>query len=102
MRRILAAALALLSVTFLVGACSTSKKLEDGIGDLLSSQFSAKDVKVDCPSNVKAEKGATAECTATGDFGSLGDVTAVKFHVTFTDSTHFEIDDATPLDSGAS
>ncbi|MGI8663362.1 MAG: DUF4333 domain-containing protein [Acidimicrobiales bacterium] len=68
MRRTLAAAFAVLSLTLLAGACSKGKQVEDKIADSIKSETGLKDVKVTCPGGVKADKGEKVTCTATGDF----------------------------------
>ena len=98
MKRSLAAVFAVLSLTFVLGACSKSKQLEDKMAEVLQSQLQAKNVKVTCPGDVNGKKGEQVECTATGDFSALGsDATSVRFHVTFQEDNNFLIDDATPL-----
>ena len=105
MRRSIAAILAVLSLTLVMGACSKSKQLEDKVAQLIEDQLKAKGVKVDCPGDVKAKKGEHVTCTATGDF-SAANTTATKFSVpiTFEDDNSFLIDAAgiTAIDSSTS
>ena len=106
MKRVLAGLFAVLSLAFVLGACSKSKQLEDKIADSVKSETNLKDVKVTCPGNVKATKGEQVTCTATGDFTSylrsaassagtsIGDaqITSVKINVTFTSDNTFSAD----------
>jgi len=106
MKRVLGGAFAVLSLTFVLGACSKSKQLEDKIADSVKSETGLKDVKVTCPGGVKASKGEQVTCTATGDFtsylqsaassagGSIGDakINSVKINVTFTADNTFSAD----------
>jgi hypothetical protein len=103
MRRSIAAALAVLSLTLVMGACSKSKQLEDKMAEVIEDQLKAKDVKVDCPGDVKAKKGEEVTCTATGDFTAIpSDATKFNFHVRFEDDNSFLIDSASPADEASS
>jgi hypothetical protein len=103
MRRSIAAALAVLSLTLVMGACSKSKQLEDKMAQVIEDQLKAKNVKVDCPGDVKAKKGEEVTCTATGDFTAIpSDATKFNFHVRFEDDNSFLIDSASPADEASS
>ncbi len=102
MKRFSAGLFAILSFALVLGACSKSKQLEDKVADLMSSQLQAKNVKVDCPGGVKAEKGEQLDCTVTGDFSAQGtDTTSVRVHVDFAEDNSFSIDAITPLNGSA-
>jgi hypothetical protein len=98
MRRILAATFAVLSLSLVMGACSSdSKKVADVVQADLKKQ-SGVDVKASCDSNLEAKKGSKGTCTANGDFTSylqtLGvsgsaKVTELKFNIEFIDDTTF-------------
>jgi hypothetical protein len=107
MRRILAASFAVLSLSLVMGACSSdSKKVADIVQDNVKKETGVQDVKVTCDSNLEAKKGSKGNCAATGDFSSYlasknpaftgTKVTDLKLNIEFvTDSTfNFEVDAA--------
>ncbi len=72
-----------LAVTFLVLAgCGETEidadKAEAFISKTVQEQVGARVESVDCPSGLKAEKGATFECTVTGDDGSSGETVVTE------------------------
>ena len=99
MRRILAASFAVLSLSLVMGACSSdSKKVADVVQSNLKKETGVQDVKVTCDSNLEAKKGSKGSCTAAGDFTSylqtLGvagssAITELKFNIEFIDDTTF-------------
>jgi hypothetical protein len=99
MRRILAASFAALSLSLVMGACSSdSKKVADEVQKNLKKETGVQDVKVTCDDKLEAKKGSTGTCTATGDFTSyletLGvsggtKITELKFDIEFIDDTTF-------------
>ena len=99
MRRILAASFAVLSLSLVMGACSSdSKKVADVVQTNLKKETGVQDIKVTCDSNLEAKKGSKGTCTATGDFTSylqtLGvsgsnKITELKFNIEFIDDTTF-------------
>ena len=102
MRRILAASFAVLSLSLVMGACSSdSKKVADIVTDNLKKETNVQDLKVTCDSKLEAKKGNKGTCTATtgGDFGpfltSTGrdvgstKVTELKFNIEFISDTTF-------------
>ena len=94
MRRTIAATLAVLSLTLLVGACSKSGQVEDKVADIFKKEVSAKNVKVKCPGDVKADKGEEFDCTVSGDdlsvVGGEG-TTEATIHVVFEKDNEFTI-----------
>jgi hypothetical protein len=116
MRRIFAGLFAVLSLSLVMGACSSdSKKVADIVESNLKKETGVQDVKVSCDSNLEAKKGSKGSCTATGDFTayltSLGvtstnPITELKFNIEFIDDTTFNptldtADLATKVGSGA-
>jgi hypothetical protein len=99
MRRILAASFAVLSLSLVMGACSSdSKKVADVVQTNLKKETGVQDIKVTCDSNLEAKKGSKGTCTANGDFTSylqtLGvagssKITELKFNIEFIDDTTF-------------
>ena len=99
MRRILAASFAVLSLSLVMGACSSdSKKVADVVQNDLKKQ-SGVDVKTTCDSSLEAKKGSKGTCTATGSFPdtflqSLGlpagtGITELKLNIEFISDTTF-------------
>lgn len=102
MKRFSAGLFALLSLGFVLGACSKSKQLQDKIADSIKSETGV-DAKVSCPSGVDAKKGEKLTCTATGNFTpylesvassngrdiSGASVNSIKINVEFTDDNTF-------------
>lgn len=69
-----AAVAAATSLTACEASVSTGKTIDSGnaeklIGEQLSKQFGGGKVAVDCPQDIKAEKGGTFTCTATSPDG---------------------------------
>ncbi|MEY2406693.1 MAG: hypothetical protein QOG39_1609, partial [Acidimicrobiaceae bacterium] len=102
MRRILAASFAALSLSLVMGACSSdSKKVADLVQSDVKKETSVQDVKVTCPSNLEAKKGNKGVCSATGDFTAFlttkgydltgKQATEIKYNVEFTDDTTVSI-----------
>ena len=99
MRRILAASFAVLSLSLVMGACSSdSKKVADVVQTNLKKETGVQDIKVTCDSKLEAKKGSKGTCTANGDFTSylqtLGvsgsaKVTELKFNIEFIDDSTF-------------
>jgi hypothetical protein len=117
MRRIFAGLFAVLSLTLVMGACSSdSKKVADIVESNLKKETGVQDLKVTCDSSLEAKKGNKGSCTATGDFTayltSLGvtstnPITELKFNIEFVDDSTFnptlDTDDlASKVGSGAS
>jgi hypothetical protein len=94
MRRTIAATLAVLSLTLLVGACSKSDQVEDKVAEIFKSAASVENVKVKCPGDVKADKGEEFDCTVSGDdlkeVGGDG-TTEATIHVVFEKDNEFTI-----------
>ena len=99
MRRTITAALAALSLTLLGGACSKSDQVEDKVAEIFKKEVSAKNVKVKCPGDVKADKGEEFDCTVSGDelsvVGGEG-TTEATIHVVFEKDNEFTIDSLKP------
>jgi len=94
MRRTIAATLAALSLSLLVGACSKSGQVEDKVADIFKSEINAKNVKVKCPGDVKADKGEEFDCTVSGSDLSIvaGEgTTEATIHVVFEKDNEFTI-----------
>jgi hypothetical protein len=117
MRRIFAGLFAVLSLSLVMGACSSdSKKVADIVESNLKKETGVQDLKVTCDSSLEAKKGNKGSCTATGDFTayltSLGvtstnPITELKFNIEFVDDSTFnptlDTDDlASKVGSGAS
>ena len=101
MKRISAGLLSVVSLAFVLGACSKSNQVEDKVQELMSSSpFDAKNVKVDCPGDVKAKKGEAFDCTVNGTFTGT-DTTSARAHITFSDDNNFVIDELTALNGSA-
>jgi hypothetical protein len=75
-----AVAVALAGSLFLGGCTATveTDALEQQIGDELAAQAGVVPVSVDCPDDVAAEAGATFECVATADDGSIATITVTQ------------------------
>jgi hypothetical protein len=97
MRRTLAAVFAVLSLTLVMGACSSDSQK---VADLVKAQVKKDtnvDAKVSCPSSLEAKKGNKGSCIATGDFtaflSTLGydltgkTATEVKYDIEFVSDT---------------
>ena len=94
MRRTIAATLAVLSLTLLVGACSKSDQVEDKVAEIFKSEINAEKVKVKCPGDVSADKGEAFDCTVSGEELSVlaGDGTSeATIHVVFEKDNEFTI-----------
>jgi hypothetical protein len=99
MRRLLAGLFAVLSLSLVMGACSSdSKKVADIVQDNLKKETNVPDLKVTCDKDLEAKKGNKGSCTASGDLTayitSLGGtppspVTELKYDIEFTDDTTF-------------
>ena len=100
MRRILAASLAVLSLSLVMGACSSdSKKVADEVQKNLKTETGVQDIKVTCDSTLEAKKGSKGKCTAVGDFSQYlatqnaaingVKITELKFDIEFIDDTTF-------------
>ena len=94
MRRIIGTAFAVLSLSFIMGACSSdSSQVADLVKKQAETETGLKDLKANCPKDLEAKKGNKGSCTVTGDFSTwlkglgcdVGDkkITEVKYDVEF-------------------
>ena len=99
MRRMIAGLFAVLSLSLVMGACSSdSKKVADIVQENLKKETGVQDLKVTCDSSLEAKKGNKGTCTATGDFtaylSSIGvtsatPITELKFNIEFVNDSTF-------------
>jgi hypothetical protein len=100
MRRVLAASFAVLSLSLVMGACSSdSKKVADIVQSNIKKETGVQDVKVTCDGSLEAKKGSKGSCTAAGDFSSYlasknpafngVKITELKLDIEFADDTTF-------------
>ena len=92
------------ALAVLIGACSSnSEQVQDKIAEQIKKETGVSDAKVTCPKDIKAKKGETFTCDAEGNFtpyvnsqGINGQLTRVRFKVTFVDDKNFsaEVDTA--------
>ncbi len=74
----------LIAITFLVilaAACSKTLDtagLETELKSGLESQLNISGVTVECPADIKVEKGATFECSASDDTGAKATITVTQ------------------------
>ena len=88
------------ALALVVGACSSnSSQVQDKIAEDIKKQTGVADAKVTCPSDVKATKGETFTCDATGNFSSFlqsqgvnAKLDRLRFKVTFVDDKSFSAD----------
>ena len=93
MRRTVAA-LVVAAPAVVAGGCSKSGQLEDKIAEQFKKEVNISNVKVVCPGDVKAKKGEEVQCTAKGDFTSLGvDTGELTLFVKFDDDNRFLVTD---------
>jgi len=85
------------AVALVTGACSSnSSQVQDKIAEQIKKETGVADAKVTCPKDVKASKGETFTCDATGNFstflqsqGVSAKLDRVRFKVTFVDDKSF-------------
>ena len=87
-------------LVLVLGACSSnSSQVQDKIAEDIKKQTGVADAKVTCPTDVKASKGETFTCDATGNFSTFlqsqgvnAKLDRVRFKVTFVDDKSFSAD----------
>jgi hypothetical protein len=90
-RKIAAGAIAGL---FLLAGCSKTEAVEDKVQDLVEKNVpGATDVKVDCPNDVKAEKGEKFDCKL--NYTRDGEQVSSTGHVEFTADNEFTVTEET-------
>jgi hypothetical protein len=88
------------ALAIVMGACSSnSSQVQDKIAEDIKKQTGVDNAKVTCPKDVKASKGETFSCDASGDFTSYlqkqgvnAKLDHIKFNVTFVDDKTFSAD----------
>jgi len=86
-----------LALVVLAGACSSnSEQVQDKIAEQIKTETGVADAKVTCPKDIKANKGETFTCDATGNFtpymkskGIDGQVNRLRFKITFVEDKSF-------------
>ena len=87
-------------VVLVVGACSSnSQQVQDKIAEQIKKETGVSNAQVTCPKDIKATKGETFSCDASGDFSTFlqskgvnAKLNHVKFNVTFIDDKSFSAD----------
>ena len=98
-RHAVAAAL-FFAVALVAGACSSnSQQVQDKIAEQIKKETGVSNAQVTCPKDIKATKGETFSCDASGDFSAFlqskgvnAKLNHVKFNVTFLDDKSFSAD----------
>ncbi|MFE6127558.1 DUF4333 domain-containing protein [Streptomyces sp. NPDC056437] len=86
--------LALVACTFSAGSSTDAvgtKELEKQVDDALTKQVGQSPQTVDCPQELKAEKGAHTRCTLTADDGTRFGLTVTTKRVNSDNKVDFDI-----------
>ncbi|MBT2392401.1 DUF4333 domain-containing protein [Streptomyces sp. ISL-1] len=86
--------LALVACSFSAGSSTDSvgtKELEKQVDDALTKQVGQSPKKVECPKELKAEKGAHTRCTLTADDGTRFGLTVTTKRVKSDNKVDFDI-----------